>query len=222
MRLSVREVAKLFDVTERTVYRWIAEDELPAYEVEGQSRFQRAEVLEWATARDITPAPELFETEATSPETSIAASLERGGIHAGIEAGTREAALGAIVARLPIEEAERAIVGEVLRARPDLGRTGLVEGIAIPHVRHPIILDVTAPSLTLCLLSAPLNAGSRSAAVHTIFTLITPTVHTHLVMLSRLAFTVHDPHVREALATRDPAIILQAIRALESAPPPSA
>lgn len=217
MRLSVREVAGLFDVTERTVYRWISEEALPAYEVEGQSRFQRAEVLEWATARDITPAPELFETEATSAETSVAAALERGGIHIGLAAPTREAALAAIVKRLPIADAERAIVAEVLRARPDLGRTGLVAGIAIPHVRHPIILDVSAPSLTLCTLSEPLDVGADSAPVHTIFTLVTPTVHTHLVMLSRLAFTVHDPAVREVLATRDPAAILSAVRALEGA-----
>jgi PTS system nitrogen regulatory IIA component len=216
MRLSVREVARLFEVSERTVYRWIAEDELPAYEVEGQSRFQRAEVLEWATARDLTPAPELFENEATAPGTSVAAALERGGIHAGVEASTREAALSAIIGHLPVGASDRELVGEVLRARPDLGKTGLVEGIAIPHVRHPIILDVPASSATLCFLSAPLTLGPDATPVHTVFTLVTPTVHTHLVILSRLAFTVHDPKVREALQTHDAETILGAVRTLEA------
>lgn len=215
MRLSVREVARLFDVTERTVYRWIAEDALPAYDVEGQSRFQRAEVLEWATARDITPAPELFEGEATSPETSVVAALERGGIHLGLEVGTREDLVAAIVSRLPIDDRDREVVAEVLGARSDLGRTGLVEGIAIPHVRHPLILDIPLPSLTLCTLSRPLAVGFERSRVHTIFTLVAPTVHTHLVTLSRLAFAVHDPRVRGVLTTGSAEAILEAIRALE-------
>ncbi|MFO0745165.1 MAG: PTS sugar transporter subunit IIA [Myxococcota bacterium] len=223
MRLGVREVARLFDVPERTVYRWIREDELPAHEVEGQSRFHRADLLEWATARDITPSPELFEADAISPETSIAAALERGGIHPELTAGDRDEVLTAIVARLPISPADRIVVGEVLSARPDLGKSGLGEGIAIPHVRNPIVLDVALPSITLCMLAQRVDCGPQVSgmptAVHTVFTLVTPSVRTHLTMLSRLAFTVHEPSVRQALLSKDPATILAAVRELEARPP---
>lgn len=214
MRLGVREVARLFDVPERTVYRWIREDELPAHEVEGESRFHRAEVLEWATARDITPSPELFEAEAISAETSVVAALERGGVHT-VSAPDRAAVLAAVVARLPIADADRPAVAEVMAARPDLGKSGLGDGLAIPHVRHPIVLDVTLPSITLCLLDRPVTCGPNIAAVQSVFTLVTPTVRTHLTLLSRLAFAVHEASVKEALATRAAPAILNALRALE-------
>ncbi len=201
MRLGVREVAHLFEVTERTVYRWVREEALPAHEVEGQSRFHRAEVLEWATARDITPSPEIFDAEATSPETSIAAALRRGGIHR-LAPNDHEEALGGLVAHLPISDVDRTAVHEVLGARAGLGKTGAGDGIAIPHVRHPIVLDVADAIVTLCFLEHALVFPSEPAPVRTVFVLVTPSVHAHLTMLSRLAFAVREPHVRAVLERR--------------------
>jgi len=216
MRLNVREVARLFGVTEQTVYRWTREDELPAHEIEGQSRFHRADVLEWATARDITPPPEFFADEATSQDTSIAAALERGGIYLDVPAANREDAIAAIVTHLPISRADQQLVEEVLRARPDLGKTALGAGIAIPHVRYPIVLDVAQASVTICFLERPVTGLADATPVQTVFTLVTPLVATHLVMLSRLAFAVHEPIVRAALALRDPATIIAVVHALET------
>ena len=120
MRLGVREVAHLFDVTERTVYRWVREDALPAHEVEGQSRFHRAEVLEWATARDITPSPEIFDAEATSPETSIAAALRRRACEAGDESSCVELASGLMDGRDVPRDPEAAVA--LLRGACDRGQ----------------------------------------------------------------------------------------------------
>lgn len=215
MRLDVRELARLFEVNERTVHRWIAEDGLPAYHVEGESRFHRAEVLEWAIARDITLSPSIFEGEALSPETSIVHALERGGIHLGISTETREAVFAAMVDRLPIEPIDRGPLLEVLSARPDFGRTGLAMGVAVPHVRHPIVLEVSHPVITLSILdrSLPNRAGDDDGpSINAIFTLVTPSLHAHLVVHSRLAYAVHMVEVRRALAELAPTAILQALR----------
>ena len=53
MQLTVREVSKVLDVSEATVNRWIKQRGLPAHHVAGQYRFNRAELLEWATAQGI-------------------------------------------------------------------------------------------------------------------------------------------------------------------------
>ena len=46
MQLGVREAARLLGVSEKTIYRWIKEGRLPAYRINEQHRFNRAELLE--------------------------------------------------------------------------------------------------------------------------------------------------------------------------------
>ena len=53
MQLSVREVARLLKVSENTVYRLVDERSLPAQQINSQYFFNKAELLEWATAQRI-------------------------------------------------------------------------------------------------------------------------------------------------------------------------
>ena len=63
MQIDVKEAARLLDISEKTIYRWIRRGILPAYRVNAQYRFNRAELLEWATARRINVSPEIFAAE---------------------------------------------------------------------------------------------------------------------------------------------------------------
>ena len=245
MRLGIPELARLFEVSERTVYRWIAEDHLPTHEVEGDHRFHRAEVLEWATARDLTPAPEFFETfGASTPgstESSLADAVASGGVHAiaaprstsdpapELRPSGADPALAALLGTLPLSERERSELGAVLAARPNLGLSDHGDGLALPHVRHPIIADIPHPVLAVCFLAHPAAfpgtlpadlARGPAPELHTLFLLVTPTVHAHLVLLSRLVHATHVPAVRAALArraSRDE--LVAALRALEHTAP---
>src|ERR1700733_3063854 len=60
MKLTVRDAAQLLDVTDRTIYRWIKQGVIPAYQINDQYRFNRAELLEWATSRKISVSPEIY------------------------------------------------------------------------------------------------------------------------------------------------------------------
>src|SRR3972149_133478 len=60
MQLSVRELATALKVSERTIYQWIKEGSLRAHRVNGQFRFNRSELLEWATERRRDLPPELL------------------------------------------------------------------------------------------------------------------------------------------------------------------
>ena len=44
MQLNVRDAAELLFVSEKTIYRWVKQNELPAYKINGQYRFSRAEL----------------------------------------------------------------------------------------------------------------------------------------------------------------------------------
>ena len=50
--------------------------------------------------------------------------------------------LRAVVARMPLaDEGDRELLLDVLLAREAMGSTGVGDGIAIPHVRNPVVLD---------------------------------------------------------------------------------
>ena len=48
--IDVRDSARLLNVSEKTIYRWVKQGKLPAYRINEQYRFNRAELLEWATS----------------------------------------------------------------------------------------------------------------------------------------------------------------------------
>src|SRR5438034_393382 len=74
MQLGVRDVSKLLNVSEKTIYRWVGQGILPAYRVNEQYRFNRAELLEWATSRKMNVSAAVFdEPESNStPITGLA------------------------------------------------------------------------------------------------------------------------------------------------------
>jgi len=83
MKLLVKDAARLLNVSEKTIYRWIKQGSIPAYRLSEQYRFNRAELLEWATARRIPLSPEIFreeESEAASLP-HLTEALRAGGIH---------------------------------------------------------------------------------------------------------------------------------------------
>jgi nitrogen PTS system EIIA component len=207
VKLSVGDVAKMLNVAEGDVYRWIREGTIPVHRVSDHYRFHRAELLEWATSRGMSVSPEEFHTPTKDGESMprFSDSLERGGVHAGVRGGDRESVLHAIVELLPIEDDDRDLLYDFLVAREALGSTGIGDGIAIPHVRNPVVLHVAHPSITLCYLEKPVDfAAIDKKPVSTVFLLVSRTIRSHLYLLSRLAVALHDPRFKAAVLRRAP------------------
>lgn len=203
MNLSVKDAAKLLEVSEKTLYRWIKDGSVPAYRINEQIRFNRVELLEWATSRKIPLDPDIL----TEPESggmrlpAVSEALRSGGVLYRVEGRDKKEVLEEVVdhLRLP-DEVNRAFLLKVLLAREALGSTGVGDGIAIPHVRNPIVLHVARPSITLAFLEHPIDFGALDGKpVSILFTMISPTVRAHLHLLSRLAFVLRDPNVRKVL-----------------------
>ena len=98
-----------------------------------------------------------------------------------------------------------------------MGSTGIGDGIAIPHVRNPILLHVDQPFVSLCLLRTPVEFGAIDGKpVHALFLVVSPSVPAHLKILAQLGFILRDPGMRELLARRAPTPeILARMRDLE-------
>ena len=203
MQLTVQNVAVLLNVSEKTVYRWINDSGLPGYRVSGQYRFNRAELLEWATSRRIQVSPQIFQEPESggTPLGSMTEALQAGGIHYRLGGTDKESVLRSVVETLPLpDEVDRGFLLQVLLAREALSSTGIGDGIAIPHVRNPIVLHVPRPMVSLCFLEKPVEFGALDARpVFALFTLISPYVRAHLHLLSRLAFLLRDESFQGAL-----------------------
>jgi PTS system nitrogen regulatory IIA component len=210
----------LLSVSEKSVYRWISDGDLPAYRVSGQYRFNRAELLAWATARRVNLSPRIFEEDpesATLPD--FVQALQMGGIHYRVGGGDKASVLreATNLLRLP-DEVDREFLFQVLLARESLASTAVGNGIAIPHVRNPVVHHVTRPTIALCFLETPVEFDALDGQpVRAIFPMVSPTIRAHLHLLSRLSFALRDARFSDLIseiASRD--AILSRLRELAS------
>ena len=219
MELSVKEVARALSVSEEAVYRLADTEGLPAQRVDDQLRVNRAELLEWATARGIAVSGELFGAETVTALPTLTEALAAGGVVHNLPGADKTEVLRALVGvmRMP-EGVDRDFLLSVLEAREALGSTGIGDGIAIPHPRNPIVLRVKLPLVTLCFLQQPVDfAALDGKPVYALFSLISPTPKLHLHMLSRLAYVLRDERCKAVIGRRsDEATILAEVRRVEA------
>jgi PTS system nitrogen regulatory IIA component len=217
MKLNVRQASRVLAVSESQVYRWVEAGEIPCSLLNHQPFFSRTELLEWATARRLPVSVELFENDEGSVANAdatdddpggrapgLAEALARGGVHHGVPGGDRQSVLRAVLQRMPLpDEGDREMLLQVLLAREALGSTGVGEGIAIPHVRSPLVFPGTPGAVTLCFLEKPVPfAAVDGQAVHTIFVLVSATIRGHLQLLSRLSMAMLDAGFKAAVVRR--------------------
>lgn len=221
MLLTVSQAAKLLHVPEKKVLQWIKKDQLSACRVNDEYRLNRVDLLELATEQRLTISPELF-AEPEEPDIklpSLSQVLKAGGTHYDIEGRTKDEVLANIISLLKFPpQVDRDYILQVLMAREALGTTAIGDGIAIPHVRNPILLHVDTAMITLCFLKHPIDFKAiDNQPVDTIFLLISPTVKVHLHLLSKLAYALRDQRFKAVLQRQGPqSEIFAAVKLIES------
>ncbi len=205
MHLKTADVAKALNVDEKTVLRWIKKEKLPAERVSGEFQINRVDLLEWATEQGFKVDPAIYKAQddESMPLPSLSQALEAGGIHRNVAGSDKETVLRSVVTLLDLPaELDPEFVLQVLLAREALGTTAVGDGIAIPHVRNPILLQLPVPKVALCFLAQPIDFDALDGKpVQILFILTSPTVKIHLHLLSKLAYALRDKRLREALRT---------------------
>ncbi|MBI4775688.1 MAG: PTS sugar transporter subunit IIA [Deltaproteobacteria bacterium] len=219
MKLRIKDAAALLHVSEKTIYRWVAQAKLPFHRISNQYRFNRAELLEWATSNRVPISPRILEEPEGAVVPSLAEALQTGGIHYRVEGRDKAAVLNSVVNILALpQEVDREFLYQVLLARESLGSTAIGGGIAIPHVRNPIALHVPRPLVALCFLEHAIDFQAIDGRpVHTLFTIVSPTIKAHLNLLSKLSFGLRASEFADAVARIDSRdTILQAASLLDA------
>lgn len=222
MQLTAADAGIALHSDERTVLRWIRNDNLPAEQIRGNYYINRVDLLEWATERGLKLDPKVFDLDDSDdirPLPTLTQALEAGGIHYQVLGTDVQTVLHTVVDLLQLpEELDPEFVLQVLLAREAVGTTAVGDGIAIPHVRNPLLLRLPVPKVALCFLAQPVNFGAVDGKpVQILFTITSPTVRTHLHLLSKLAYCLRDDRLRHALkSTSQPESIIATIRSIEA------
>ncbi len=222
MQLTVRQAATYFGVREDQVRRWITNRGLPVHRANERLHLNAIEVWEWAVEQGIPVSRSLLDAARRSPDEvpPLQTLLTTGGVHRDVEGADKPTVLASMVARLPLPaEVDREHLLAILEAREAMGSTGIGQGIAIPHVRNPILLHVDQPMVALFLLRHPVDFDSIDGQpVHAIFLVVSSSIPVHLRILAELGFALRDPRLRELLKERAPTeAILSQIGSLASA-----
>jgi PTS system nitrogen regulatory IIA component len=194
VKLTVREAARILDVSETRIYRWVDEEEIPFVMIQHHPMFHRVELLEWAMEREIAVRADLYEDEGDHPLTT---ALERGGGH------TLDGDLGVLADAIPVATAgDRELIRAVIAARQaEMFVTRPADWIAMPKARSPIICPDLPPMVILwwCGHRAVIIDNSPT---NVLFLVVAPTVKLHLKLLSRLSLALHDRGFRTAVQAR--------------------
>ncbi|RMF46618.1 MAG: helix-turn-helix domain-containing protein [Deltaproteobacteria bacterium] len=202
MNLSVKDASSLLAVSEKTIYRWIQQGSIPVYKVHGSYRFNRAELIEWATSRRLGVSADAYTepVQDAQPLPGLSEAMEAGGIIYRLDGRDRDEVLRSLVdhLRLP-EEVDRGYLQEVLIAREELASTAF-GGVALPHPRNPGLLNLSQMTLTLAFLEHPVDFDAIDGQpVQVLFVPLAPTLRGHLHLLRQVAFALHDAEVRAVL-----------------------
>jgi PTS system nitrogen regulatory IIA component len=227
MHLTLRQAATYLSVSEPTVRRWVSARGLPVHRVNERLHCNAIELWEWAVENGIPVSKSLLEQARQIPEEvpPLSVLLAEGGIHRMVGGVTKPEVLREVVGVLPLPpEVDRDFLVMVLEAREAMGSTGVGDGIAIPHVRNPIVLHVERPFVALCLLRHPVPFGAIDGQpVHALFVLVSTSVPAHLRILAQLGHALRDDALRKLLRAAGPSdAILARIGVIEAGSAPAA
>src|SRR5258708_18608778 len=173
MELNATEGATLLDVPEKEVREWAHAGKLPHLDAQGRLRFNRQAILEWALARGhpLNLGVEEMEPAGLPPITELFAPTC---FHYDVPGHTFSEVLRAAleVFALP-PEADKELIYDLLVSREKLMTTAVGDGLAIPHLRVPVVVHMPRPALGVFFMRKPILISALDGKpVHTLFLLL--------------------------------------------------
>jgi PTS system nitrogen regulatory IIA component len=162
MHLSVKDVAELLNVSEKTIYRMIQHETIPCFRVGGQWRFDRREISSWIEdTRAFSYATAIDKYDEDEESISISEFLQRGGIYFNVPGATKDqvikACLDQVQTKIPQVDTKK-LYSSIID-REALCPTAVGQRIALPHPKS--FGKFTASSyIALCRLEKPVPFGA--------------------------------------------------------------
>ncbi len=221
MKLTIEQMASALDLPRSKIERWIRQGRIPLNRRGDECTFDRQGLERWARQHHLRFVIEQGGAEpgGRPPAESFVAALTQGGIHYDIEGETVPEVMHSAVARLSVvaPESKPDLVAKLIE-RENLTSTGLGNGIAVPHPREPESLAIASPSIAACYLKQSVDFNALDGKpVMLLFVLLSPSVRSHLQLLSRLSYGLRNrDFVGFLQRTPEPEALIKEVAALEA------
>ena len=196
MNLSVKDVAELLNVSEKTIYRMIKDETIPCFRVGGQWRFDRREIASWAAdTGEFRYDASKGKPPGRDESISIAGLLRRGGVYYHVPGDTKETAIMACLDRIKttIPGIDTMRLYDAILERENLCSTAIGNGIAFPHPRPFREFTAARSSIALCHLEKPIPFGALdNEEVDTLFFIFPKSERRFLRIQAKLARLLKD------------------------------
>lgn len=202
----MRDAAQILKVSEKTIYRWLRQGVIPSFRFQGQYRFDRKELEAWARHKRIGGGVTAGIGQEKEEAADLLAALKRGGIHYKIEGDTPQVIYRNIADFIPFSPSISATLRETLATtlveRESLASTGIGQGIAVPHPRHPQDWGMGEPLVAVFFLDHPVEFHALDGdPVFVLFVLLCATVKGHLRLLAQVSHLVNNSDMQDYLRT---------------------
>lgn len=212
MELTSIEVGRLLQLSEQQVRDRAREGHLPHVISQGRFLYNRQAILEWALAHNHPLYLPGAEAPADCPLPSLGELISAESFYYDLPGSDFTEAVRAAVDRLELPAGnDKELIFDLIVSREKLMTTAMGEGLAIPHVRIPVVVNAPHPILGVFFLNQPIDMDAPDGQpVHTLLVLLSLTPKQHLELLARLAFLFRQPEFIELFRTRaKPEIILE-------------
>ena len=190
MELNSAQVGCLLRLDEQVVREWARAGKLPHVYSQGRYRYNRQLILEWALAHNhpLSLLTQEAQTDHSLPPLNEVFSTKH--FYYEVPGGNFSEAVRAALDRLDLPpENDKDLICDLMVSREKLMTTAVGDGVAVPHVRVPVVVNAAAPVFGVFFLSQPIEMNALDGQpVHTLFVLLSLTPKQHLELLARLAF----------------------------------
>ncbi|MBA3237303.1 MAG: PTS sugar transporter subunit IIA [Parachlamydiaceae bacterium] len=216
MDLKVKDVADLLNVSEGTIYQWLADGKIPAYRLNQHYCFSRGEIQNWVINNKEdhsisqflgeSPSIELSasDLEVSAPcggikQFSLFRALHKGRVLLSVNGNTKEEIIrNAMDEIAPSLDLDSEMLFDLLWDRERLQPTALNKGIGVPHTRDFLLKSQDA--VFVVFPKTPVDYGALDGqAVHTLFFLFACEDKQHLHLLAKIALFCSQPTTLDLL-----------------------
>lgn len=208
--LTAKDVAQLLATPMVTVLRWAYQGKIPCKRKKSGYVFIENEIFDWARSHDLLLVDKHKKDTDAAAGTRIdesiilKKSIQHGGIIRNLEGSDIYSVLKSAVETLKLpEDADKEMVLNELLNREEIASTGMGKGVAIPHPRSTLNLNLEHPIITMAFLEQPVDFNAVDGEdVFVLFLMLSLNTQTHLRLLSRLSICLRDKEFLALLKKR--------------------
>ncbi|HEX9161065.1 MAG TPA: helix-turn-helix domain-containing protein [Thermoanaerobaculia bacterium] len=203
--LTIRQLAEYLMVSEKTVYRMLDRNHLPAIRVGAQWRFRKHDIDSWLTEEMKRVGYEgqrgLF--DASESEIAIAPLLAPENIWLSVAPASRDKLLQFMTSEAALDaDVDRDQLFRSIREREAICSTAVLESAAFPHPVDPRPFRFSRKRLLLAVLREPLEfADPHGHRPRIVAPILARSVQGQLLALSRAIKLFGDPALIEKLTS---------------------